>query len=177
MIISRLIYPNSSGQRVNYHFVHWYMLQKPSSEEECRQYLRSYKSEPVVTVTALVVTNLAANGARVSCVDVAKQHLREIPEDVIDALISKGDVLHCAGGITVEDPLLAAYLGEREGTEDSSKSNCQLRPIQFFCARFLWVPQNASPTYDFLEILPCASSPNLMAHELFQLFLCLLFSF
>lgn len=58
--------------------------------------------------------------------DVAKQHFDPIPEDVIDALIAKGDVLHSAGGFTVEDPLLAPFLGERIGTEDSSESCIRL---------------------------------------------------
>lgn len=72
-----------------------------------------------MTVTSLVVTNQRA-GKRVETVDVARQHFKPIPEDVIDALIAKGDVLYSAGGFTVEDPLLAPYLGTREGTEDSS---------------------------------------------------------
>jgi hypothetical protein len=57
----------------------------------------------------------------VEVVDIAKQHFGHIPEAVIDALIDKGDVLYSAGGFTVEDPLLAPFLGERVGTEDSSK--------------------------------------------------------
>jgi septum formation protein len=94
--------------------------EKPADKDECRAYLRSYRDEPAVTVTALVVTNMAANGRRVQTVDVARQHFMDIPDDVINALIAKGDVLHSAGGFTVEDPLLAPYLGERQGTEDSS---------------------------------------------------------
>lgn len=73
-------------------------------------------------MTALVVTNTSASGRkRVECVDVARQHFDPISEEVIDALIAKGDVLHSAGGFTVEDPLLAPFLGERIGTEDSSE--------------------------------------------------------
>lgn len=74
-----------------------------------------------MTVTSLVVTNKKA-GKRVEVVDIARQYFDPIPEDVIDALIAKGDVLYSAGGFTVEDPLLAPYLGTREGTEDSSTS-------------------------------------------------------
>jgi septum formation protein len=97
--------------------------QKPADAAECREYLQSYRDEPAVTVTALVVTNTsAAVDRRVEVVDVAQQSLAPIPESVIDALIEKGDVLHSAGGFTVEDPLLAPYLGRRLGTEDSSAS-------------------------------------------------------
>lgn len=94
---------------------------KPDDAAQCREYLRSYKDEPAVTVTALVVTRISTAGQkRVECVDVAKQHFDPIPETVIDALIDKGDVLYSAGGFTVEDPLLAPFLGKRDGTEDSS---------------------------------------------------------
>jgi septum formation protein len=96
--------------------------EKPASVDECREYLRSYRDEPAVTVTALVVTNWAAGGKSVAAVDTAKQYFTDVPEAVIDELIAKGDVLHSAGGFTVEDPLLAPYLGRREGTEESSKS-------------------------------------------------------
>jgi septum formation protein len=105
--------------------------EKPKDEHECRVYLRSYKDHPAVTITALVVSNLAAGGKRVHAVDVAHQHFREIPESVIDELIAKGDVLHSAGGFTVEDPLLRPYLGMRFGTEDSSEWTCPLR-VPFF---------------------------------------------
>jgi septum formation protein len=71
-------------------------------------------------VTALVVTKVGVNRARVSCVDVAEQHFTDVPDAVIDALVAKGDVLHSAGGVTVEDPLLAPFIGKRIGTLDSS---------------------------------------------------------
>eukprot|EP00173_Palmaria_palmata_P005143 Plantae.Rhodophyta-Palmaria_palmata.ctg8474.p1 GENE.Plantae.Rhodophyta-Palmaria_palmata.ctg8474~~Plantae.Rhodophyta-Palmaria_palmata.ctg8474.p1 ORF type:complete len:212 (+),score=26.73 Plantae.Rhodophyta-Palmaria_palmata.ctg8474:59-694(+) len=97
--------------------------EKPEDASACRDYLRSYAEEPVVTVTALVVTNSSASGkrSRVEVVDIAKQFSHAIPENIIDALIAKGDVLYSAGGITVEDPLLAPYIRERVGTEDSSE--------------------------------------------------------
>ncbi|KAJ3000474.1 hypothetical protein HDV02_005339 [Globomyces sp. JEL0801] len=52
-------------------------------------------------------------------VDIAKQFFHEIPNDIIDALIAKGDVMHSCGGFVVEDELLIPYLGQREGDEDS----------------------------------------------------------
>lgn len=92
--------------------------EKPESEDECRAYLASYAEHPVVTVTAVVVTD-TATGQTYEGVDVATQHLRPLPKDIIDALIAKGEVLHCAGGITVEDPLLSPYLSTRTGTLES----------------------------------------------------------
>lgn len=98
-----------------------HIREKPSSESECRLYLHDYSKHPVRTVTAVVLTAFGADGdsKRYEGVDVAIQHLLPVPEQVIDQLIAKGDVMYCAGGITVEDELLAPYLGERQGTLES----------------------------------------------------------
>lgn len=95
--------------------------EKPSSEDECRRYIRDYSEQPLQTVTAIVLTTFTpgGNSDRYEDVDVAIQHLHPIPDVVIEQLIRKGDVMYCAGGITVEDELLAPYLGERQGTLDS----------------------------------------------------------
>lgn len=69
-------------------------------------------------VTSVVVTN-TATGHRVQGTDIARQHFHPIPEDVVTQLIAKGDVMYCCGGFMIDDPLLAPYLGEREGAEDS----------------------------------------------------------
>lgn len=92
--------------------------EKPCSDDECRQYLQSYAQHPVVTVTAVVVTD-TETGNHFEGVDVVTQHLRPLSNDLIDKLIEKGEVQHCAGGITIEDPLLEPYLGERSGTIES----------------------------------------------------------
>lgn len=92
--------------------------EKPADAAQCRQYLRGYATHPVVTVAAIVVTN-TSTGYRAQGVDVARQYFRPIPEEVIDRLIEKGDVMYSAGGVTVEDELLAPYLTHREGTLDS----------------------------------------------------------
>lgn len=90
--------------------------EKPETEEICRQYLRSYESYPLVTVSAVVV---AGKSKRVDGLDVAKQYFTRIDEHVIDQLIQKGDVMWCAGGITVEDELLDPYKLDREGSLES----------------------------------------------------------
>lgn len=72
----------------------------------------------VVQVTSVVVTN-TITGHRVHGTDIARQHFRPIPDDVVDKLIAKGDIMYCCGGFMIDDPLLFPYLGEREGDEDS----------------------------------------------------------
>lgn len=83
-----------------------------------RAYLRSYVDTPATTVTAVVVTN-CLNGAQESAVDIAEQRFMPIPDVVADEVIAKGDIMWCCGGFMIDEPLLAPYIGERVGTEDS----------------------------------------------------------
>ena len=92
--------------------------EKPETPEQCHTYMKSYVDRPACTVTAVVVTHVQS-GQRVSGVDIAKQWFKPVPAEVLDALIAKGDVMHCCGGFMVDDPLLAPYLDRREGDEDS----------------------------------------------------------
>lgn len=92
--------------------------EKPETPEMCRAYLKSYETEPACTVCGVVVTHMGT-GRQATGVDVARQHFRPIPDDVAEALIAKGDVMYCCGGFLVDDPLIAPYLAEREGDEDS----------------------------------------------------------
>ncbi|KAI9104760.1 inosine triphosphate pyrophosphatase-like protein [Phlyctochytrium arcticum] len=92
--------------------------EKPEDEEQCREYLRSYASQPAETHSAIVITNIRT-GKQVSGVDVARQYFQSIPEHIMTELIGKGDVMYCAGGFMIDDPLLEPYLDRREGDEDS----------------------------------------------------------
>eukprot|EP00050_Salpingoeca_kvevrii_P009901 m.5426 g.5426 ORF g.5426 m.5426 type:complete len:208 (-) comp2512_c0_seq2:165-788(-) len=92
--------------------------EKPESEDVCRAYLASYQSAPAQTVTAVVVTN-TRNGQRWSRVDVAQQHFKPIPREIVDQVIAKGDIMYCAGGFMIDEPLFEPYLGERIGSESS----------------------------------------------------------
>jgi septum formation protein len=42
-----------------------------------------------------------------------------MPDDVIDQLITEGDVMWCAGGLMVEHPLVVPYITEIEGTQEA----------------------------------------------------------
>lgn len=92
--------------------------EKPKDVEQCRFYLRSYSKHPATTVTAIVIHHKNEN-LRISGVDTCTQHFRSIPDHVVEQLLEKGDVLHCAGGVTVEDELLKPYLAFRQGELDS----------------------------------------------------------
>jgi predicted house-cleaning NTP pyrophosphatase (Maf/HAM1 superfamily) len=52
-------------------------------------------------------------------VDRAKVWFRRIPEEVIDQVIARGEVFAHAGGFSITEPLLHAYIERVEGTANS----------------------------------------------------------
>ena len=52
-------------------------------------------------------------------VDRAMVRFRRIPEAVIDQVIACGDVFAYAGGFSITDPLLEAYIERVDGTAES----------------------------------------------------------
>jgi septum formation protein len=92
--------------------------EKPETEEQCREYLRSYANSPGISVTAVVVVNTKTK-QRVGAVDVAKQYFETIPEHIIESAIKEGKVMKSAGGFMIENPLFQPYLRERIGDATS----------------------------------------------------------
>src|ERR671923_1513526 len=62
--------------------------EKPENAEEARTFLRGYAEAPAETVTAVVVTNTAAEGRR-QAVDRATVWFRRIPEEIIAQVIAR----------------------------------------------------------------------------------------
>jgi septum formation protein len=92
--------------------------EKPEHAEEARAFLRGYGEGPAETVTAVVVTN-TATGVRQQGVDRATVWFRRIPEGVIDQVIAREEVFAHAGGFSITDPLLEAYIERVDGTAES----------------------------------------------------------
>jgi MAF protein len=92
--------------------------EKPAHAEEARAFLRGYAEGPAETVTAVVVTN-TATGVRQQGVDRAMVWFRRIPEEVIDQVIAREEVFAHAGGFSITDPLLEAYIERVDGTAES----------------------------------------------------------
>ncbi|KAI9187602.1 hypothetical protein H9P43_001992 [Blastocladiella emersonii ATCC 22665] len=92
--------------------------EKPESPEQAKAYLTSYAKHPAEAVNGIVVTDVKT-GRRVARVEIGVQHWRAIPEHVMDAVIAKGEIMHCAGGFMIDDELLQPYLAERIGDEDT----------------------------------------------------------
>lgn len=94
------------------------ILEKPENDAEARAILKSYANEFYETYTGVFVTN-TENNKTAEGVDVAKVFFKEIPEDVIEELINKGNIMNCAGSTEIEDPLLRNYVDRIEGAPDS----------------------------------------------------------
>lgn len=92
--------------------------EKPSSEEEARNFLRTYADRSVEVVNGIVVTN-TKTGKRVEGNDVVSISFKSIPEEVIEELLRNGDIMFCGGALQAESPLLAPYILSRAGTDES----------------------------------------------------------
>jgi len=94
------------------------LREKPESEEQAWEYLRSYAEAPVALNTGVVVTNTKTN-ATAEGTDVSRVHFKQIPDDVIEKLIAEGEIMNAAGAFKVEHPMLEPYVDHIEGTVES----------------------------------------------------------
>ncbi|GLT40101.1 hypothetical protein SLA2020_142580 [Shorea laevis] len=92
--------------------------EKPSGEEEARQFIKGYSGSHAATVGSVVVMNLNA-GFRKGEWDRVEIYFHEIPDEVIEKLIEEGAVLNVAGALIIEHHLILPYVKEVVGTTDS----------------------------------------------------------
>lgn len=92
--------------------------EKPRDINEARDFIESYASAPCSTVGAICLHDLTS-GRRIIGVHTANVHMAPLPSHIIDELLVEGTVLHCAGGLMVEHPILSPYLRRVEGGVDS----------------------------------------------------------
>ncbi|KAA3484571.1 maf-like protein [Gossypium australe] len=89
--------------------------EKPANEEEAHQFI---KGGHAATVGSVLVTNLKTRFRKGEW-DRVEIHFHEIPDEVIEKLIEEGNVLHVAGGLLIEHPLIKPYIKQVVGTIDS----------------------------------------------------------
>ncbi|KAK9682258.1 hypothetical protein RND81_10G061300 [Saponaria officinalis] len=92
--------------------------EKPSSKAEARQFIKDYSGKKALTLSSVLVTNLQT-GFRKGEWDKVEILFDEIPEEIMDRLIEEGAVLHVAGGLIIEHPLILPLVKEVLGTTDS----------------------------------------------------------
>jgi len=93
------------------------VLEKPKDAEEARRTLKSYANQVAEAITGVVVIN-TQSGETLEGTETSKVYFKEIPDDVIDALITKGNILNCAGSFEIKDPLVRKYIDRIDGTEE-----------------------------------------------------------
>ncbi|KCV73236.1 maf-like protein [Fonticula alba] len=93
---------------------------KPTSADECRRFIGSYRENPISCHNSLILTHLPS-GVSVAGADSSSQYFAPFPDTVIEQLVDggRGEVMSCAGGITVESPLLEPYRTELVGSMES----------------------------------------------------------
>ncbi|KAL3630296.1 hypothetical protein CASFOL_023280 [Castilleja foliolosa] len=91
--------------------------EKPSSEEEARQFIRDYSGGSAQVVGSVFVTNLAT-GSRKGGWESAEVYFLDIPDEVIDSLIEEGITFKVAGGLMLEHPLTLPLVDTVVGTAD-----------------------------------------------------------
>lgn len=92
--------------------------EKPSSEEEAREFIKGYSGKHAATVSSVFVTNLKT-GFTTGDWDKVEIYFHEIPDHVIDKLLEEGLVLKVAGALIIEHPLIVPYVKDLKGTTDS----------------------------------------------------------
>lgn len=94
------------------------LREKPESEAQAREFLRSYSIYPAETVNAVVVYNSVSKKSSES-VTRALVYFRHIPEEIIEKVVREGSVMNAAGGFKTEHPILGQYLIKIDGDRDS----------------------------------------------------------
>ncbi|XP_076937573.1 uncharacterized protein LOC143605298 isoform X2 [Bidens hawaiensis] len=92
--------------------------EKPSDEDEARQFIKSYSGKHASTLSSVFVTNLKTGFTKGDW-DKVEIHFHEIPDNVIDKLIEEGLVLRVAGALIIEHPLIVPCVKDVKGTTDS----------------------------------------------------------
>ncbi len=94
------------------------LREKPESEQQARDYLRSYDKYPAQTNSAVVATN-TETGKMAGGVDIALTFFRSIPDEVIEQGIRENIVMNTAGAFLIEHELLKPYIDRIDGSPDS----------------------------------------------------------
>ncbi|WRX10465.1 Nucleoside triphosphate pyrophosphatase Maf-like protein - like 1 [Theobroma cacao] len=92
--------------------------EKPSSEEEAREYIKGYSGGHAAVVGSVLVTNLRT-GASKGGWERAEVYFHDIPDEVINNLIDEGIPFKVAGGLMLEHPLTLPFVEAVIGATDT----------------------------------------------------------
>ena len=94
------------------------LREKPSSESQAREYLRTYSDHPAEVICGVVAAN-TKTGKSLDGVESAKVFFHRIPDSVIDDLIEHGAILDAAGGFMAQMQAINKYITHIDGSMDT----------------------------------------------------------
>lgn len=95
------------------------ILEKPESAEEVRRRYKLFAEHPVVCVNGIVVTNVFT-GVRIAGIMRTTVYFKSVPDVVVEKMIERGNVFHCAGGFLAEDDLTIPFIERIVGGIDGT---------------------------------------------------------
>lgn len=91
--------------------------EKPTSEEQAREFIRSYSEHPAVIVNGLVVLN-TETGMRAQGIAAMHTWYMPMPEDIVELLASHEHAMLSAGALRFENPIMQQFMIHTDGTID-----------------------------------------------------------
>ena len=92
--------------------------EKPIDEKEAINFLKSYSSKSVETISSIIVTNLN-NGKQEHTTVKGIVKWNNIPDQIIEKVVKKGQIFNACGGFCIEDEDLKKCINKIEGGEDN----------------------------------------------------------
>ncbi|KAL3154241.1 hypothetical protein ABBQ32_013741 [Trebouxia sp. C0010 RCD-2024] len=92
--------------------------EKPISSDQAKAFIASYSQHPAGTIGSTLCTDLES-GQSFGAVDRTWTYFSQIPEEVVQHLVTEGTVMKCAGALMIENPLLEPFITCFDGTKDA----------------------------------------------------------
>lgn len=101
------------------------IFEKPKDAAQAKQFYLNYSNNCCSTVGSVILTDIATN-CSVSAVDITTLHFNEIPESVIDCIVTNTPhndenevIMHCCGALMSEHSVLSTYIRQIDGDIDA----------------------------------------------------------
>lgn len=106
------------------------LMEKPESEAEAMEFLRSYGAHPVYLYSGLVVFN-TETGEQREGVETTTIYFRKFDERVIQDLVAHGEVMGGSGALILENPTIKQNILHVEGEWESASGLPKSMTLKF----------------------------------------------
>ncbi|MBU0745094.1 MAG: Maf family protein [Gammaproteobacteria bacterium] len=94
------------------------ILEKPKDKKEAKKFLAMYAKHPAQTITGIVVTN-TKNKKHSAGISTATIWFKPISNELIKKIVAEESILACAGGFSLDTPIISQHVLKIRGTKDS----------------------------------------------------------